>query len=52
MGQSELRLYGVLRSSRKAPGQLAGWWRTRSNFLLQASLLASYGTVATRIPVS
>ena len=48
----ELPLYGVLRSSRKAPGQLAGWWRTRSNFLPQASLRASYGRVATRIPLS
>ena len=30
----------------------AGWWPTRSNFLLQASRLAYCGTVATRIPVS
>jgi hypothetical protein len=48
----ELRLYGVLRSSRKAPGQRAGWWPTRSNFLPQATLLSSYGRVATRIPLS
>ena len=32
----ELRIDGVLRSSRKAPGQLAGCWRTPSNFLPQA----------------
>jgi hypothetical protein len=48
----EVRLYRVLRSSRKAPGQLAGWWHTRSNFLPQVSRLASYGSVATRILVS
>jgi hypothetical protein len=48
----ELRHNGVLRSSRKAPSQLAGWWRTRSKFLPQASLLASYGSVATRIRLS
>jgi hypothetical protein len=48
----ELRLYGVLGSSRKAPGQLAGWWRTRSNFLPQARWVAYCGTVAARILVS
>src|SRR5215213_4340503 len=39
----EVRRHGVLRSSRKAPSQLVGWWRTRSYFLPQASLLAPYG---------
>jgi hypothetical protein len=38
--------------SRKAPAQLAGWWRTRSNFLPQVSRLAAYGSVATKILVS
>jgi hypothetical protein len=38
--------------SRKAPGQLAGWWRTQSNFLPQVSRLAYCGSVATRILVS
>jgi hypothetical protein len=35
--------------SRKAPGQVAGWWRTRSNFLPQVIRLAAYGSDATRI---
>jgi hypothetical protein len=38
--------------SRKAPAQLASWWRTRSNFLPQVSRLAAYGSVATKILVS
>jgi hypothetical protein len=48
----ELRHNGFLRSSRNAPGQLASWWRTRSNFLLQARRLAYCGRVATTIPLS
>jgi hypothetical protein len=51
-GYAELRLYGVLGSSRKAPAHLAGWWPTRSNFLPQTRRLAYCGTVATRIPLS
>src|SRR5215210_1896737 len=49
---SELRIDGVLGSSQRAPGQLAGWWRTRPNFLPQARWVAYCGTVATRILLS